>query len=189
MSATTTAAAPRTRNRRAKISPMGDMIKTRQVTFSPFAADNVNLTGETFVAAYDPLPDEMKTMLGLSFLRTKLMDSYADTSKDVMTELRNTYDGLMNGQWETRGEGAERTTLFFEAYAQINNTTVEYVRERVNAIEAGDDPVAKANLAGHRKHPQTVRVMAEIAAKKAAERAKAAREAAKNAPQVELSAL
>lgn len=178
-----TKTAPRTRNRRAK---MDIDASAQTVTFRPFVPGTDQPTGEVFVAEYAPLPDAIKLQLGLDRLRNKLMDSYSDPADDVMASLRTTYDALLGGQWAIKGETGERTTLFIEAYAELKQKPLEDVRRRVYEIEAGDDAKAKANLAGWRKAPEFVARMAKIAERKARERSKAAAEAAKGAPQVEL---
>jgi hypothetical protein len=173
----TATAAKRTRNRRARmqIDPAA-----QTVTFSPFKPGTHEPDGRVFTAELSRLPPAIVTLLALDRLRNKLMDSYADPESDILTQCGETYDMLAAGTWAApRGETAERTTLFAEAYASLKKIDLEDAKARINSILAGDDDDRKRTLDGWRRHPQIVAEMTSISAAKAAERARVARKAAK----------
>lgn len=187
MSDTATTAAKRTRNRRARmqIDP-----PTQTVTFSPFKPGTHEPDGRTFVAELSRLPPAIVTLLALDRLRNKIMDSYADPKSDIIAQCGETYKLLLAGTWAApRGETAERTTLFAEAYASLKKLDLEDAKARINSILAGDDDDRKRTLDGWRRHPQIVAEMARISAAKAAEREKAARRAAKGSAEPDFADL
>ena len=177
MSDHTAAAAKRTRNRRAKMT-----INTaaQTVAFAPFQPGTSTPDGRVFIAALSRLPAPIVTLLALDRLRNKIMDSYADPESDIIAQCNETFDMLAAGTWAApRGESAERTTLFAEAYASLKKIGLDDAKSRINAITSGDDAERQRNLDAWRRHPQIVAEMARISAAKAAERAKTARLAAK----------
>lgn len=119
-------------------------------------------------------------MLTVGF-RNTFMDQYADPSVDIAQALEDRHNTLLAGNWSAKGESSERAGLFVQAYAAIKGLSVEEVRNKVNAIESGDDDSKKAALAAWRKSPDIAAKMAEIQIENARKRMAAAHDAAKEA--------
>lgn len=134
----------------------------------------------------DYSPEMQRIAMVTTGFRNKFMDTYADPARDIAESLEDQHQSLLAGQWSARGESAERTTLFVQAYAAVKGQTVDYVRGRVNAIESGDDEVAKATLAQWRKDNDILAKMAEIQILNAQKRLAAAQEAPKAEEKVDL---
>lgn len=159
------------------------------VTFrQPTAADG-KPGAVVFVAECKKLPAEIRQILMVDRCRNKLMDSYSDPASDPAAEMGKVWDGLLAGNWSVRGEAAERTSLFVEAYAFMAKRDVADIRAVVNALELADDAESKAKLKAARSHPQIVARMAEITRERAVARAAATATAAKSAPRAALPTL
>jgi hypothetical protein len=158
------------RNKRAKIT---ESIADQTVTYQPYVAGSDQLDGRTFVAELGKLSTDIQTRLALSRLRNKLMDSYSDKTTDVIERVTDTFAMLENGDWDSRGEGADRTSVFIEAYANVYKKPIDAVRTAVNnlatAAENGDADADK-KLKAARADQHVKLEMANIAARRAAER-------------------
>lgn len=188
-----------TRNKRAKIT-LDTTAMT--VTYQPYAA-NGELDGRSVVLSPMQYPEQIRNLLMLDRLRNKAMDAYSDPTADVIESVNGVNEQLLAGNWSARGsgEGAEKTSLFVEAYAKFTHRTADPAhngqsahdrgitledwiadrRRRVNEIEAGDDDGQKEKLKQVKAHAQIKALMATIQEEKARERAKAAKAAAKQA--------
>lgn len=130
---------------------------------------------------FSDLNDEIRDRAMRHGITQKLADSHAGKIPDAEKEARDTWEHLAAGQWfSARGETAERTSLFFEAYVRVMNSrghamTVEDFRKRVNDIESGDDDNKKRALKGARENVDIVAAMNEIRMERA--RAKSGAEA------------
>lgn len=123
----------------------------------------------------DEYPAEIKriAMLTNGFKNT-IGDSFSEPDTDVASAIEERHNTLMSGNWSAKGESSERTTLFIQAYATVRGKSVEWTRQRVNEIEAGDDEEAKARLAAWRKDGKVVAEIARIQIENAQKRLAAA---------------
>lgn len=132
------------------------------------------------------LSTDIMDMLAIHGLRQKLADAHAGKIPEAVELSKDVWDGLVAGNWTSRGEGGERAGLFVEAYAAIKQRPIDEIRNIVNAIEAGDDDDKKALLAKARANKDVVAKMRTLAAERAAARAEAANRAATGEEAVDL---
>lgn len=117
-------------------------------------------------------------MLTVGF-RNKLMDTYADPEADVAACLARMDTQLAAGEWDGAGVAGDRTTMALEAYARVIAKPIEIVKAKIAALRADG---READVTARLEHPQVRAMVARIQQERAAERAKAEKEAAKTAP-------
>lgn len=138
---------------------------------------------QSHVYAISALNPEIRARLTLHGLNQKLGDGHASKEVDVAAATDRIWDGLIAGHWSTRGEGAERTTMFITAYANVTKTDIDLVRSRVNALSDSDNPDDAKKLKAFREHPS---IVAEISRLQIEAARKRAQDAKKTEPTVDL---
>jgi len=134
-------------------------------------------TGQTLTANAADLPDEMKRNLIVHGLSQKLGDSYAGADEKEAFDCANrVLEGLMKGEWSTRGEGGGgRASMFLEALAAVLGLSLDEAKAKF-------DSKTEEEQAAIKNHPQIKTKTAEIKAARAqADLAKAQAAASENA--------
>lgn len=145
--------------------------KTFSIVFADGAKADVEL---------ESLPSNIVTLLALHGLSQKLGDSYASVKGDVAaakTKFEAVLTQLQSGEWKKAresGEGGAKVTELAEAIAQFKGAALE----KANAVVAKASP---EQIKQWRANAKIKAIIAQIRAKKAAERAAKADQQAEGA--------
>lgn len=132
-------------------------------------------SGETINLNWDDFSPEMQRKLGIHGLSQKVGDSYAGAEASEAYELaKSTSDRLLANEWtqgRESGGGTARVSMLVEALALATGKDTE---EALEVVKNMSDEQKKQL----RKHPAIAKELAQLQAKRAAEKAeKAAAEA------------
>lgn len=125
--------------------------------------------------------NEVQKQAILHAINAKVGDSAADPKESACDAFRRVWSQLKEGVWNARGsgDGGSRVTVLAEAIAAVKGIDLDAVVAKL----ADMTKEQKAELA---KHPQVAAKMDEIKARRAAEKARAAKKAAADAEADEL---
>lgn len=169
-------------SKRNRIASKATHVETQTVTFT-FLDPEGNPSGDPIVAKLSDLSETIRTQLALHGLSQKLGDSYAgaESLEAARGSVTGTLQQLVNGTWTQRSSGGgSKTSDLAEAVAQLKNAPVEDVAAKLAQLSDEDVKAIRANA-------KVKAIMAEIKAKRAAEKARAAKKDAKDAGDLDLA--
>lgn len=124
---------------------------------------------------FDKMNDVQKHAV-IHAVNAKVGDSAASKDVDALEAMTKTWEQLVAGEWNARGEGGgggSKTTMLAEALARVSGKEMEAVNEKLGGMSDEE----KADL---RAHPAVKAAMAEIKLERQKVAAKKAKEGAKD---------
>lgn len=130
-------------------------------------------SGKTLEAVLADLPPAIQTHLAIHGLNAKVGDAAADKEVDAFTAMTKVLEQLRNGEWGSgRTGGGGKISDLVEVLVKLEYGDVEAVTAKLESL---DDEKKKSI----RAHPAVKAELAELRAKRATEKAKSSKKAAK----------